>query len=223
MQNYRLPEYHATSFNCPFCGVFARQVWYIVVGEDRGAHVKLKLLNTYPKHSEIAHCEHCDQFSFWVKERMIYPTSGPASLPHNDMPEDVKTDYIEARNIVSFSPRSAAALLRLAVQKLTNNILGTASDSNLNDNIKKLVENGLPRNLQQALDIVRVTGNHSVHPGEIDLKDDQATATRLFELVNIITQSMITTPKEIDQLYKKLPEKDKENIAKRDNKPTEKQ
>jgi len=32
----------------------------------------------------------------------------------------------------------------------------------------------------QSLDIVRVIGNESVHPGVIDLKDDRHTALRLF-------------------------------------------
>ena len=39
--------------------------------------------------------------------------------------------------------------------------------------------------MQQALDIVRVTGNQAVHPGHIDLSDDRATAEKPFVLVNL--------------------------------------
>ena len=148
---------------------------------------------------------------------MIYPPGGTTALPHADMPENVKEDYEEARSVVSISPRSATALLRLAVQKLASDILNVKPDSNLNDSIKKLVEKGLPQTLQQALDIVRVTGNNSVHPGQIDMRDDAKTASKLFDLVNLIVDYMIAKPKEINDLYDRLPDKDKNNIAKRDS------
>ena len=148
---------------------------------------------------------------------MIYPTGGSAPLPHDELPPDVKVDYEEARNVVSQSPRSAAALLRLAVQKLANDILGTKREAKLNDSIAKLVEDGLPVRIQKALDIVRVTGNHTVHPGVIDLEDNTDTAIALFELVNIITEYMIAKPKKIDELYSKLPQKDLKAIAERDS------
>jgi hypothetical protein len=54
--------------------------------------------------------------------------------------------------------------------------------------------------LQQALDIVRVIGNESFHPGQIDLRDNRETATKLFQLVNIIADAMISRPKQIAAL-----------------------
>jgi hypothetical protein len=54
---------------------------------------------------------------------MIYPSGGPAPLPHPDLPDDIKEDYEKARSIVSRSPRSVAALLRLAVDKLLDWII----------------------------------------------------------------------------------------------------
>jgi hypothetical protein len=55
---------------------------------------------------------------------MIHPHGGMAPLPHRDLPHDVREDYEEAMSIMSNSSRSAAALLRLTLQKLTNHILG---------------------------------------------------------------------------------------------------
>lgn len=49
---------------------------------------------------------------------MIYPGVSSAPLAAADMPEDVKRDFNEAREVVGKSPRSAAALLRLSIQKL---------------------------------------------------------------------------------------------------------
>jgi hypothetical protein len=87
--------------------------------------------------------------------------------------------------------------------------------NNLNDNIKLLTQRGLRAEIQKALDIVRVLGNNAVHPGQIDLKDNSQIASRLFSLINIITEEMITQPKEIAALYEDLPENEKKKIEKR--------
>ena len=60
--------------------------------------------------------------------------------------------------------------------------------------------------MQQSLDAVRVIGNEAVHPGTLDLKDDRDTATRLFDLVNIIAEQMISNPKHVKEIYEKIPE-----------------
>jgi hypothetical protein len=72
--------------------------------------------------------------------------------------------------------------------------------------------------VQKALDTVRVIGNDAVHPGTIDLRDDPATATALFKLVNIIVEKMISEPREIEDLYAGLPEAKREAIEQRDRK-----
>lgn len=77
--------------------------------------------------------------------------------------------------------------------------------------------NGLPEKVQKSLDIVRVTGNHAVHPGQIDT-DDPEVAGKLFVLINVITEYMISMPNKVEQMYSELPEKDKDNIEKRDSK-----
>jgi hypothetical protein len=88
----------------------------------------------------------------------------------------------------------------------------------LDGDIGTLVGKGLPPRIQQALDVVRVIGNNAVHPGELDMKDDFKTASKLFELVNHIAYSTITQPKEIESLYvTKVPEAQKEHIEKRDS------
>lgn len=145
---------------------------------------------------------------------MIHPKTTSIEPPSNDLPTDVRQDYEEAAQIVQQSPRAAAALLRLAIQKLCVHLGG--SGENLNKDISNLVKAGLPQKVQQMLDTVRVIGNHSVHAGVIDLKDNPQTAEALFKLVNIVAEKMITEPQQIDALYDTLPEKDKEQIAKRD-------
>ena len=70
--------------------------------------------------------------------------------------------------------------------------------------------------MQQALDIVRVTGNNAVHPGEMNVQDDQKTAGKLFSLVNLITDVMITQPRQISALYASLPEGARAAVERRD-------
>ena len=86
---------------------------------------------------------------------------------------------------------------------------------NLNDDIGELVKRGLPMTVKQALDIVRVTGNDAVHPGVIDT-DDSGVVGRLFPLVNLIVDYMVSKPKEINKLHQELPEGARKQIAERD-------
>ena len=59
--------------------------------------------------------------------------------------------------------------------------------------------------IQQALDVVRVVGNHAVHPGKIDLKDDVGTALALLQLINLVIERRIATQKRIAEMFKTLP------------------
>jgi hypothetical protein len=151
-----------------------------------------------------------------MKDAMVHPALSIAPLPNPDLPSSIATDYHEAREILQLSPRGAAALLRLAIQKLCKQV--GESGENLNNDIGELVKKGLRTHVQQALDVVRVIGNNAVHPGQIDLNDDAAIAVALFGLVNLIAQQMITDPKEAEALYNALPATQRAAIEKRDSK-----
>ncbi|TCK04492.1 DUF4145 domain-containing protein [Phorcysia thermohydrogeniphila] len=212
------PEFKKSAFHCPHCGVYSRQNWYYCTP----SHVVVlsSLYQDLQENLWVSHCEHCKNYAIWYKGKILYPGSSIAPVPAKDMPEDVKEDFNEARNIVNASPRAAAALLRLALQKLMIHL--GEKGKNLNDDIANLVKRGLPRKIQQALDIVRVIGNNAVHPGEIDLRDDEETALALFELINMIVEVMITQPRKIEELYGKLPERARLAIEKRDSSGKEK-
>jgi hypothetical protein len=145
---------------------------------------------------------------------MIYPNLIRVSEPNDDMPAEVKADYLEAASILNKSPRAAAALLRLAIQKLCNDIGKTG---NINSMIGELVTEGLNPLVQKALDTVRVIGNEAVHPGQIDLKDNQETVVELFKLLNFICDKMITEPKYINDNFNSLPQNKLDQIENRDN------
>ena len=134
-------------------------------------------------------------------------------LPLPDMPKDVTDDYNEARAIFGSSPRSSAALLRLALQKLCKHLGEPGKD--LNKDIGALVAKGLPTQIQQALDVIRVIGNNAVHPGEIDIREEKELVLKLFEIINFIVNQMITQPQEIAKIYNDLPEGSKKAIEQR--------
>ncbi len=209
---YVAPYHQGERFNCPHCRAFASMLWFSPT--DRTARA-------VPQHSmedtEVAKCTSCKQFSHWVDFEMVYPLLDiQVEEPNEDLPDQVKADYIEAAMILNKSTRGAAALLRLAIQKLCNNLVKGKGD--LNSKIGKLVETGLNKKVQQALDVVRVIGNEAVHPGQIDIKDDQEIAQQLFKLVNIIAQQMITEPANVDAIFKSLPEDKKQQVVIRDKK-----
>jgi hypothetical protein len=151
----------------------------------------------------VSSCYSCDAFTVWVEGDVVYPVSHSVVEPHEMMPAAIKGDFEEAGSIVNLSPRGAAALARLCIQKLVKE-LGEKGD-NLNTDIAELVKKGLEGEVQQALDVVRVIGNNAVHPGTIDLKDDKETALTLLGLVNMIVERRIAGPKKLMTLFAGLP------------------
>jgi hypothetical protein len=206
-QPFTPPGFQVRAFHCPYCNAFARQVWFYVHIYDGGSYERIQ-------DTDICHCTHCNEQTIWKDGKMVYPDSSPAPLPNPDLPDGIKADFNEARNIISRSPRGACALLRLCLQKLCG-FLGE-SGKDINADIAALVKKGLNPKIQQSLDIVRVIGNEAIHPGQIDLRDQPATAAQLCNLLNFIADAMITQPKAIEALYAKLPDSKLEQIEKRD-------
>ena len=172
-------------------------------------HVDYGLNNVH-----VSCCYNCDDIAIWIYDRLVWPAQGTAPLPNADLPDDVRADYEEASTILDLSPRGAAALLRLGIQKLCSH-LGEPGKS-VNDDIASLVKKGLDQRVQQALDVVRVVGNNAVHPGQIDLRDDRAIAEKLFGLVNLVAEIMITQPRHVADMYASLPAGARKAIEQRD-------
>ncbi len=211
-KKYVEPQKELTSYTCPHCNTISQMEKDIhhfnsdFYNTGRGAAVRNQLT--------IHRCQCCGKKIIWIDGTYVYPDI-VAEEANPDMPESVKQLYEEAGLIYNKSPRAACALLRLAIDRLCNELGET--DRDINKNIGALVKKGLPQSVQQALDFVRVVGNKAVHPGQIAFDvDDKETAIKLMRLLNIIVERMITEPNVINSLYQRLPETIKESIENRD-------
>lgn len=207
------PSFRETAFTCPHCEAYAQMRWAALCVVTNGIDLT---------RASLAHCVRCDGESVWWASSsgasdgvMVYPGVTAAPMPHEDMPDTVRQDYEEARQIASISPRAAAALLRLCIEKLC--IALNAEGTNINAQIAYLVRQGLPPRIAQAMDVVRVTGNNAVHPGQMDDEDISGVSATLFTLVNIIVEDRITRPQMVDDIYASLPQSALAAIERRDS------
>ncbi len=200
------------NFCCPHCGVFSQmRTSHVIVNKD----VSREGWSINAEHQlYIATCQCCGNSSLWWDGNCVYPEM-KYSEPNPDMPESVKTLYSEASYIYTKSPRAACALLRLAIERLCNEL---GENDTIDKMIGSLVKKGISPTVQQALDSVRVIGNKAVHPGQISLDvEKKETAEILMRLLNLITQRLISDPKEAESIYNQLPDKTKQSIERRDN------
>lgn len=199
---YYPPEFEKSAFHCPVCGVYANQYWSQLFTSN----------SDYLAKFNSSKCSHCKSFSIWYNGKLVFPDQSMAPSPNPDMPEEIVQDYNEASSILNRSPRAAAAMYRLCLQKLMPYIGGEGKT--INEGVRKLIADGeLPNSILKSLEIVRIVGNESVHPGTIDLNDQPQIALQLAKLINLIIQSTITQKREIDELYAMTPEQKRNELG----------
>lgn len=201
-QHYQPAIFAAPSFSCPHCSAYSSMTWEYLTSES------------YPtKFTVRAVCQGCQLYSLWVSETgqdeqpfseltmnyvLAYPNISIAPPAEADMPTDIKVDYEEARQVFNQSPRAAAALLRLCVQKLCQRLL--QKEGNIHSQIGELVELGFPKRALAAFDTIRVFGNESVHPGTVNLTDEPEVALSLFRILNMAVRYCITEEIELQKI-----------------------
>lgn len=207
-QNREIPEEAKVDLRKWFDDVASGLVF---VRDSNGEYLSGSVENLH-----LSKCYNCSKFAVWIHDNLVFPSKKNGTHPNSDLPDDIIRDFEEARSIIDTSPRGAAALLRLCIQKLCLHL--GEKGKNIDDDIGSLVSKGLNPLVQQALDVVRVIGNEAVHPGTIDLNDDRDTALRLFDLINSIAEQLISQPKRVSEMYAKLPEEKLKAIESRNAK-----
>ena len=195
LPKYYPPIFNETKFHCALCGIYSQQKWYPLVRKENkvGHHTKFS----------ASQCDHCKEYCFWYGESMIVPEATPVPPAHQDMPENCKEIYDEARAVVSLSPKAAAALLRLCLQLLLEEI--GENGKNIDSDIDSLVIRGLlPVEIQQILNLCRVVGDDVVLPGKIELSDNLGISRSLFEIINFVVDDRISRPKKVTTLLSRI-------------------
>src|SRR5512132_1246708 len=98
---YFPPKLHERAFTCPHCGVMAQQTWHqvsLLVPVPKGIYAPGKLPRK-TKYLMQAQCGSCNLITVWLHDQMIFPVTGPGPMPHPDMPEELRADFLEARTI----------------------------------------------------------------------------------------------------------------------------
>ncbi|MGU9962796.1 MAG: DUF4145 domain-containing protein [Candidatus Halichondribacter symbioticus] len=213
---YTNPSHHSAKFTCPHCNLYAQQSWRRL--KEYTVKVDGSITHTY---IETSACLNCKKDLIWLDEEIIYPFKSLAPKADANMPPDVKELYDEAGVVGFHSQRAAAALLRVALERLTVH-LGEPTGK-LNTRIGNLAKRKhLDERAIKGFDIVRVITNESgAHDGLIDLTglDGANVIKKLFFLINYIIEKTLTETKKVDQMFGDLPEDKREGIKNRD-KPT---
>jgi len=199
------------AYTCAHCGAISalKRVSLWAQDEDDGMHGT----DWYS-----SRCAACAGESIWQQDEFFYRMRWPGGqigpVAHGRTPDDVRALYDEARDIGARSPRAAAALLRLALEMLTGIL--APGEPDINRAIAGLVRNGLPKQIQQAMDALRVIGNEAVHPSEIRLQDQPETVNGLFMLLNAVVDNQIAQTAAIAEIYDSLPDDKRAWIDTRD-------
>jgi hypothetical protein len=204
------PTLGAPSFECPRCNEEAQQTWHWLLSRPnkefaRGPDGSLrgKAPNgaapdgTDGKLREegglsMAVCQSCKKPSLWLQDAMVYPHATRIRGPAADMPVLAKEYYNEARNVCDASPRAAAALLRMALEALCDEVESEGSD--LASKVAFLTNEGLPPAVLEGIGMLNLLGRDTRHAGLIDPDQDRVHADALFKVLNIVVEYAITLP-----------------------------
>jgi Domain of unknown function (DUF4145) len=182
--------------------------------QEHPRNLKVKLLNLH-----VSRCYNCKGFTVWVRDRLVFPIRGDelpeiVEVDFREIAEDLQApaqdvqhseedvqepaedfdesseDFEEAAAVLNKSPRAAAALIRICIQNMMPLLKETGKS--LDENISSLVRKGLEAEIQQAMDVLQVIRRNPGHESHVDLRDETAIATRMFEsLKEIIERRML--------------------------------
>lgn len=202
---YTPPKLGANAFDCPYCRVCMGQTW-----EDISSHnLNIKCLENTPQdaylhtyNTQRSVCDKCKGECLWIEERMVFPDTGTAPQATEYMSTDIRKIYDEASRVLSKSPRSAAALLRLALEKQCKELGSTGK--NLHEDITFIVETkNVSSEVEDAMNDLRIAGNLAVHAGIINLHEDEKNVPIMFDLINFIIEELIARPQKRKEFHTK--------------------
>lgn len=207
---YVRPQWRIGSFTCPHCDCFSVHQWRNILTQQGSVETAAEWTTSW--------CIRCEEYCFWKDQTLVWPLKSGLPDPIDGCPKEIAAVYNEARDVFPYSLRASAALLRLAIQLIC--IEKGLPGKDLNTDIGALVKSGLPAQIQQSLDLVRVVGNNAVHPGQIVIEDNKDHVEKFFGLLNLVVDMLIVQPAKVNAMFTTLvPPAQQQQIASRDGKP----
>jgi hypothetical protein len=160
-------EYDKQAFNCPRCGAYSNQEWYLANAIDklRAENYGQSVVKGSIHEFAFSKCVHCSQVSIWDKKKttMIYPKTNNRTFDLTEIPNDLAEDYTEACLVIGDSPKASAALSRRCLQAILRE--QGFSDKSLFKEIQLAIDSEkLPSHISESLDAIRNIGNFAAHP-----------------------------------------------------------
>ncbi|HEX9055902.1 MAG TPA: hypothetical protein VF818_00080 [Ktedonobacterales bacterium] len=184
-----VPPLGAITFRCPRC--------------SQQAHVNL--LDLYVAYGErpellrehaMSHCPHCGAHALYYSGKPVWPAVRIAPLPSPKLPARVLREFEEASSVLSVSPRSSVALLRLALSTLCREMCLTGNSVVVAIGMR-LLESGVES--REIIDLLRIhcpADGTDLSLGTIEPDDDdrdfERSALVLFEVINKIVEALCT-------------------------------
>jgi hypothetical protein len=226
MPEVTLPSFMAPRFNCPHCGALSHQDWAELGWPRDEDDTLLHVMGRLTKIRDRIYgslCLSSERLAVWHRIEvpplfqgsrtprpmagtfhMIWPNSDGSVEPlPEEAPDIVRELWDEARQVAGLSPRSAAALLRLALQLLLDEL--RPGHKTIDAAIAAAYANNTPDGIVKAMDYVRVTGNQAVHDGQVQMNEDPDMLPSLFALLRYILDDKVVKEAKANRLHATLP------------------
>lgn len=222
--NYYMEQHLKEEFECPHCEKSGKQLWFKIKQkpwEDPKVYPLLLETSSWSPVSdisvdmdnflesltkwefEISTCDSCMEYIIWINERPVLRNFKIIPLPHENMPDNVKQLYNEAKNVFFDSHIAANILLRLALKKLIQYI---ERNKLIHCNSDKLSIN-LDASLSHTLKSLGIFEDEELFSSFLNNKEvikiDEVTLS-IFDVVNLIVEGNIYTDQKAKEINKKL-------------------
>lgn len=188
------PTFRASPFTCPHCGVLAQQSWAPMAAKNQPIDPDI----------ERSKCRNCNRHAYWAWEQLVAPAVPFGPPPNDDLQGPLLDVYQEARDVAGRSPRAAAALLRLLVERLVHELDGVGHEGErLQVKVDRLRDDGkIDAGTYEAMLAVKIAGDGALHTGQIDTEaeDQGEVVVVLFGIVNHIVTSTRSLHREVEAL-----------------------
>jgi hypothetical protein len=207
-------ELRAKALVCPRCGIFAAHRWFAFTPESLDGRAVPASGELSALHA--ARCTACTKVSLWMgspspdgrsatRGHMVFPA---ARIFGTDLPEEAP-EYIadlwdQARDVAPYSAPAAAALLRVGLQQMLQDLAPDEED--LVEAVGAALPGGVPSPIYDAMDVLQLTGEEGQFAGELRLDDDEELLPSLFGLLRYIVEATYVATARALAAFEALPE-----------------